>query len=462
MATARSGFSSRLGFVAAAAGSAVGLGNIWKFPYETADNGGGAFLFVYIICIFLIGFPVMVGEIAMGRKTGANPFGAYKQLGGKSWSWVGLLGVICGLMILSFYNVVAGWSFGYFLQISFGDLLAQEDHGAFFGTYAADIGDNFLFSLAFMLLTGFVVLRGIQKGIESASKILMPMLFAILIALIIYALTLPGAGEGVAYYLTPDFSKLNLGVLNSAMGQAFFSLSLGMGALITYGSYISKSDNITTSATIVTLADTSVAFLSGLLMLPLVFSAGLETEGGPGLVFTILPGIFQGMGAIAGRIVGGTFFLLLCVAALTSTISLLEVPVAYLVDERKWPRRKAVITMAAVIFLLGLPSMVSFGAVDWLSNLTYGGESGKSFLDLVADTFSEVGLPLGGMLMSIFIGVRWKTNNLSDEIAIGNPKYKGSWLETAINVMITYVCPVVLALIFVSNLLQKFAGVSIL
>jgi NSS family neurotransmitter:Na+ symporter len=291
----------------------------------------------------------------------------------------------------------------------------------------------------------------------------MPMLFVILVGLIVYALTLPGAGEGVAYYLTPDFSKIDLGVINSAMGQAFFSLSLGMGALITYGSYISKQDNITTSATIVTLADTAVAFLSGLLMLPLVFSSGLAADAsGPGLVFTILPSIFDSMGPFAGRIVGGTFFLLLCVAALTSTISLLEVPVAYMVDEKKWPRRRSVILLAAGIFLLGLPSMLSFGAVEGLSNLSYGGETGKSFLDLVADTFSEVGLPLGGMLLSIFIAYRWKTREMSAEIAQGNPSYEGSWLETFINVMISYVCPIVLALIFLSNLSQKFLGLNIL
>ena len=199
----RSGFSSRLGFVAAAAGSAVGLGNIWKFPYETAQNGGGAFLFIYLLFVFLIGFPVMVGEIAMGRKTQSNPYGAYNILGGKNWALVGLLGVICGVMILSFYNVVAGWAFGYFLEISFGNLLAQEDYGAFFGEYAANITDNFFFSLAFMVITAFVVFRGVQKGIEAAAKILMPVLFLILIGLIIYAFTLPNATQGLAYYLTP-------------------------------------------------------------------------------------------------------------------------------------------------------------------------------------------------------------------------------------------------------------------
>ncbi|MEO1449161.1 MAG: sodium-dependent transporter, partial [Bacteroidota bacterium] len=231
MAASRSGFSSRIGFVAAAAGSAVGLGNIWRFPYETGNNGGAAFLLIYLLCTVLIGFPIMVGEISLGRHTQSNPFGAYKQLGGKNWGWVGLFGVICGVMILSFYNVVAGWAFGYFVQIAFGGLLEQSDFGGYFGGYIRDFGDNLIFSLIFMVLTAFIVIRGIQSGIETASKILMPVLFILLGGMIIYALSLEGAGAGVSYYLVPDFSKITFRTVYSALGQAFFSLSLGMGAL---------------------------------------------------------------------------------------------------------------------------------------------------------------------------------------------------------------------------------------
>ena len=461
MAISRKGFSSRLGFVAAAAGSAVGLGNIWKFPYETAQNGGGAFLLLYLICVVVIGFPVMMGEISLGRATQTNPVGAYRQAAGPRWTWIGIMGVLCGVMILSFYNVVAGWAFGYFIEISFGSLLDHPDHGAFFGEYVANIADNFTFSLIFMVLTAVVVLRGIQSGIEAASKVLMPMLFLILVGLIIYALTLPNAMAGISYYLLPDFSKIHLSTINSAMGQAFFSLSLGMGALITYGSYISKDDNIVTSASIVTLADTAVAFLAGLLMLPLVFSLGEPPEAsGPGLVFTILPGIFHNMGPLVGRIVGGAFFLLLSVAALTSTISLLEVPVAYLVDDRRVPRKTAVIGTAAVIFIIGLPSMLSFGAVDFLSAIEYGGSS-HAFLDLVNDVFSEVGLPLGGLIMSLVIIHRWGKAQMTQEIAQGHPHYQGSWVETFVRLALTYVAPLVLGLIFISNLLEKFFGLSV-
>ncbi|MEM7372750.1 MAG: sodium-dependent transporter [Bacteroidota bacterium] len=457
MSDSRSGFSSRIGFVAAAAGSAVGLGNIWKFPYETAQNGGGAFLFLYLIFVFLIGFPVMVGEIAMGRNTSSNPFGAYNKLGGKNWAYVGLLGVICGVMILSFYNVIAGWAFGYFLQVSFGDLLAEENYGQFFGAYISDISNVFFFSLSFMVVTGFVVWRGVQKGIEFAAKLLMPILFVILIGLIIFALTLPNAGLGIEYYLTPDFSKLTLPTINSAMGHAFFTLSLGMGALITYGSYISKKDNITSSAAIVTTADTAVAFLAGLLMLPLVFIQGEAPEAsGPGLVFVILPGIFEQMGPFLGRFIGGTFFLLLCVAALTSTISLLEVPVSYFVDEKKWSRAKSVIVLSSVIFALGLPSMMSQGDNALIPPLPFLHAPNNTFLDLVADTFTVVSLPLGGLLMCIFISRRWGTAKLSEEVAQGNPSYIGSRLEKAINLLITYILPVVLGIIFIVNVYTIF------
>lgn len=461
MAASRSGFSSRLGFVAAAAGSAVGLGNIWKFPYETGENGGAAFLLVYLICTILIGFPVMVGEIAMGRKTQANPFGAYNKLGGKNWAFVGLFGVICGVMILSFYNVVAGWAFGYFVQIVFGDLLSQQDFAGFFGGYVADFSDNLIYSLVFMALTAFIVVRGVKDGIEAAAKILMPFLFAILIGLIVYGLFLPGASKGIEFYLVPDLSKINFATIYSALGQAFFSLSLGMGALITYGSYISKKENIIASAAIVTAADVMVAFLAGLLIFPLVFSQGQSPSEGPGLVFIALPGIFQSMGPVVGKIIGGSFFLLLCVAALTSTISLLEVPVAYIVDERKWPRKRAVWVLAGIVFVIGLGSMLSQGAVGFFSNFLHYEGADKTFLDFVDDIFNQAGLPLGGFLMSLFIAMRWKTANMADEIAEGYPEFKGSIVQKFVNVMITYVAPVLLGIIFLLTVLQKFFGVTI-
>ena len=462
----RSGFSSRLGFVAAAAGSAVGLGNIWSFPYQTGANGGAAFLVIYLLFIFLIGFPIMVGEIAIGRRTQSNPYGAYKQLGGKSWAWLGFFGVLCGVMILSFYNVVAGWAFGYFVQIAFDDLLSlgsPEAYGSFFGEYTADVTDNMLYSIAFMVITAFIVMRGVQKGIETASKILMPVLFVILFGLIGYALTLPNAMDGVRFYLQPDFSKLSVQVLYSALGQAFFSLSLGMGALITYGSYIGKKENIVSAGGIVTLADTSVAFLAGLLILPLVFSQGIQPGEGPGLVFVTLPGVFESMGGI-GPFIGGAFFLLLSVAALTSTVSLLEVPVSFLVDEKKWSRSRSTILMAIIVFAFGLPSLLSQGAVGALSEISFFNFNGKApaFLDVIQALFLEVGLPFGGFMMSLFISRKWKTNSLKDEILDGYPNYSGSFMEKFLNTMLTLVCPVVLGIMVVITVLQKFFGIIII
>jgi NSS family neurotransmitter:Na+ symporter len=459
---ARGGFSSKLGFIAAAAGSAIGLGNIWQFPYVAGQNGGAAFLLIYVGWIALIGLPIMVGEIAIGRRTQANPYGAYKKLGGKSWGLVGLFGILCGVMILSFYNVVSGWAFGYFLQVSFGDLLLEQDFSGFFGNYVTEFEDNFVYSFAFMVITAFIVYQGVQKGIEGAAKLLMPALFVLLISLIIYGLTLPNAMDGVRFYLFPDFSLINGTSVYSALGQAFFSLSLGMGALITYGSYIGKNDNIVSSAALVTVTDTLVSFLAGLMIFPLVFSQGQSPSEGPGLVFVALPAVFQTMGPFIGKLVGGGFFLLLCFAALTSTISLLEVPVAYLVDEKRWSRKKAVAVMALVVFAVGVPSMLGFGAVDSLTNLAYYEGTVKSAMDLVQDLFYVVGLPLGGFLMSLFIATRWTTRSMSDEISHGNSSYRGSILEKFFNIMIKYICPFVLGVMFVLTMLQKFFGVAII
>lgn len=456
----RGGFSSRLGFIVAAAGSAVGLGNIWKFPYEVGQNGGAMFLLVYLICTFLICFPIMIGEIAIGRRAQKDAYGSYKSIGGKNWGMIGLFGILCGIMILSFYNVVAGWAFGYFLEISFGNLLQSEDFRSFFGSYVSDIWDNLIFSVCFMIITAFIVVKGVSGGIERASKILMPMLYVILLGLIVYSLTLDNAIEGIKFYLLPDISKLNLETIYSALGQAFFSLSLGMGALITYGSYIDKKQNIVSSAAMISIMDVSVAFLAGLLIFPLVFSQGQTPSEGPGLVFVALPGVFNAMGPVIGKIVGGGFFLLLCFAALTSTISLLEVPVAYLVDEKKLPRKAVVWMLAAFIFIVGLPSMLSQGAVDAFSSLGFYGD--KSFLDFVSEVFSDISLPLGGCLMSIFIAVKWKTHNLSDEISEGNEGYKGSFMEKVINLILVYIAPILLALIFINTVLDKFFGLSII
>lgn len=453
----RGNFSSRVGFILAAAGSAVGLGNIWRFPYLAGANGGAAFLMIYLICIFVLCFPVMVGEIAIGRKAGSDAYGSYQKLGGARWGYLGLFGILAGVFILSFYNVVAGWAFGYFLEITFGNLLGHPDHASFFGQYINDISDNFWFSAGFMVLTALIVSQGIQKGIEKANKIMMPALYMILIGLIIYSLTLPNAIEGVKFYLIPELGEINTQTFFDALRQAFFSLSLGMGTLMTYGSYLNKQQNIVSSSAIISVADSSVAFLSGLMVFPMVAAVGAYGVEGPSLVFIVLTKVFSEMGPIVGRVVGGSFFLLLCFAALTSTVSLLEVPVAYLVDQKKFPRRPVVWATSLGIFVLGLPSMISQGMVPLLNKLPF--YQGRDFLSFVSD-MCDISLTIGGCMMCIFVTYRWKINNMHDELAIGNAGYMNSFLKKYIHFMISYVCPTLLSVLSILIIADKFFGLD--
>lgn len=453
----RGNFSSRIGFILAAAGSAVGLGNIWRFPYLAGQNGGAAFLLIYLICVFTLCYPVMIGEIAIGRKVQSDAYGSYQKLGGGRWGYLGLFGILAGIFILSFYNVVAGWAFGYFLEISFGNLLNEKDFGAFFGSYINNVWTILTFSLGFMIITAVIVSQGVQKGIEAANKIMMPALYLILIGLIIYSFTLPNAMDGVKFYLVPSLSNITLQTLFDGLRQAFFSLSLGMGCLITYGSYVGKNQNIASSAAIITMADTSVAFLAGLMVFPMVAAINAYDVQGPSLVFVVLTQVFHNMGPVAGRIVGGSFFLLLCFAALTSTISLLEVPAAYFVDQKKLPRKAVVWGLALLIFVLGLPSLVSQGKVEFLSHLFFYKD--RDFLTFVSD-MCDISLTVGGCIMCIFIRYRWKIVNMNDELAIGNPGYMGSFLQKYINVTILWVCPILLGILSTGVIIDKFFGLE--
>jgi NSS family neurotransmitter:Na+ symporter len=453
----RGSFSGRVGFILAAAGSAVGLGNIWRFPYLAGQNGGAIFLLFYLLCVFLLCYPVMVGEIAIGRNTQSDAYGSYKKLGGKGWGLLGIFGILAGIFILSFYNVVAGWAFGYFLEISFGNLLNQNDFGAFFGNYINDISDNFWFSLVFMVLTAIIVAQGIQKGIEAANKIMMPALYLILIGLIIYSLTLPNAWDGVVLYLVPDFSNFKVQTVFDGLRQAFFSLSLGMGALITYGSYLDKKENITSSAAIISFADTSVAFLAGLMVFPMVAALNAYDVSGPSLIFVVLAKVFASMDPLVGRIVGGSFFLLICFAALTSTISLLEVPAAYLVDQKKMKRKNVVWLLAILIFVLGIPSMISQGMVPALNKLSFYKD--RDFLSFVSD-MCDISLTIGGCLMSVFIARKWGMDNFNKELALGNAGFTGSFVQSYLNVIIRYVSPVLLGVLSILIIIEKFFGLE--
>ena len=461
----RGGFSSKLGFIMAAAGSAVGLGNIWGFPYEVGQGGGAAFVVIYLLFCFILCFPVMVTEIAIGRKTQKNPVGAFNSLGYKNWNIVGRLGIFSGVLILSFYNVIAGWAFGYIFEMVSGNFGIAEK----FGEYITQVFKVGAYGIIFMTVTAYVVSKGISGGIERAAKLLMTTQIGMMLNLVIYSLTLPHSMDGLKFYLIPDFSKLSGSVIYNAMGQAFFSLSLGMGALITYGSYVGKSDNIISSAAFITLADVGIALLAGLMIFPLIgyMSAGtMEGAGrGPGLIFVTLPQIFGTIGGGLGIASGTIFFVLLCFAALTSTVSLLEVPVAYVVDEMKIRRARAVWLVAALIFVIGIPSLIGNGYSDFFSTnfITYkeGGQD-TDFLSFVAALANDSILPLGGCLISFFAAHVWKKHNLDEELSIGAPGYKGSFVQKYLNFAIGYFAPIVLTSVFIFTVLFKFFGIQIL
>lgn len=460
MTVSRSKFSNKFGFVAAAAGSAVGLGNVWKFPFEAGQGGGSAFLLIYLLFCFILCFPVMVTEIAIGRRAQKSVALAFHPLGHPGWGWVGLLGLICGMVILSFYNVVAGWVLGYFVEMIQGNF----GIGQHFTEYVGDISTVSGYTAAFMIATAYIVSQGVTKGIEKANKIMMPGLVAILIFLVGYALTLDGAINGIKFYLVPDLSKINLNVIYRALGQAFFSLSLGLGAMMTYGSYLSRKEDIISSSAMITLADMSVAFLAGLMIFPFVFSQGIPPEGGPGLVFMTMPGIFQSMGPVMGIIIGSLFFLLLSFAALTSTISLLELPVAYMVDKHKIKRKYAVWYSALLVFLLGVPSMLANGYSKYFTEfITYpGSKKAVSFMDFVSDIASNTMLPFGGLMLSIFAIYVWKRRKLFRELSHGNPTLPSSFLAKYISFTLQYVVPPVLGTIFIVTILEIFFGVKVL
>lgn len=382
----------------AATGSAVGLGNIWKFPYMAGENGGAAFLVIYLGLVFTVGLSVMLCEFVIGRAAMRNPVGAYAALKGGKWKIVGFVGVGAGFIILSFYSVVAGWAIAYIFKAGSG-LMATTDPAALgniFSTFSSDPWQPLLYHALFMALTIVIIIGGVNGGIERTARILMPLLFALLIVLAIRALTLPGAMAGLEFYLAPDFSKVTGDTINGALSQAFFSLSLGMGAMITYASYLSRSVNLVRSTMLITLCDTGVAFLAGLVILPAVFAFSFDPSAGPGLVFITLPAVFAQMPL--GVVFAVLFFFLLSIAALTSAVSLLEVVVAYFVDDRGWERRRAAIVIGMMIFLLGIPSSLSLGV--W-SGFTVGG---KEFLSLMDYVGSNIFLPVGGIAVSLFVG----------------------------------------------------------
>ncbi|MCY4419535.1 MAG: sodium-dependent transporter [Cytophagales bacterium] len=459
----RGGFTGRMGFILAAAGSAIGLGNVWKFPFEVADGGGAAFLFMYLIFCFVFCLPIMVSEISIGRAAQRDAVSAF-ETGKKSWNVVGKLGVLSAVLVLSFYNIVAGWALGYVVEILMGNFSIGEE----FGTYINDIAKISLYAGIFMLLTAYTVSKGISKGIERLSKVLMPLLLSLMVILILYGFFLPHAGAGLKYYLIPNFANISLEVIYNAMGQAFFSLSLGLGAMITYGSYLPKNENIVHASAFVVLADVGIAFLAGLMIFPFVahLNAGdmSDISGGAGLIFVTLPGGFESLGPGIGLVVGSLFFLLLSFAALTSTVSLLEIPVAYAVDKLSISRKAVVWFLGLFVFLLGIPSLLSQGDSAFLSAcLSYLNSSeSRSFMDIIEHISSDTFLPLGGFGIVLYVLFGWRKKRFHAELSQGYPNYVGSIWQRYLDFSLAYLCPVILSLMVLLTILDRFIGINVL
>ena len=440
----RASFGGKLSAILVAAGSAVGLGNIWRFPYIAGENGGGAFLIIYISCILLLGIPVLLAEFTVGRHTHLNSVGAYRSLS-KRWSFLGYNSVISSLLILGFYFVVAGWTLEYFVTSVTGAIAeysSSEINALRFAQFTTSPLRPVVCTILFALLTHAVIALGVQKGIERSSKLMMPILFVMLIALAVRSMTMPGGMEGLKFFFEPDFSKVTAKTFLDAMGQAFFSLSIGLGCMITYSSYFNDKTNLQSTAFNVIALDTLVAVLAGLVIFPAVFSVGIEPTSGPSLVFVTLPSIFNTMAF--GPFWSSLFFFLLILAALTSTISLHEVLTAYLTEERRLSRKKAAWIVTIGTALLACASSLSLGV--WGEFNIFG----LNLFDSLDFVTANVLLPLGGLLTSVFAGWVLDRKVLRTEIS-DHGRLKCRLLGLLI-VLLRYVCPVLLGSIFLYNM----------
>lgn len=411
----RGGFATKIGVVLATVGAAVGLGNIWRFPYLAGTNGGGAFILTYLACVLFVGVPILIMEFYIGRKTGQNPKAAFRTLtGGNRWSWVGWLCLVCAVLILSFYSVVAGWTAEYLIQSVTGGLEGKSsaELSTMFGEFTDHPVKPLFWLFVVLGLTALISLGGIKNGIERVSNILMPLLFVILLVLAVNSLMLPGAKEGLRFMFQPDFSKITPQVFLEALGQAFFSLSIGMGALITYASYFNKETNLPKTALIVAGLDTAVALLAGVIIFPIVFSFGLSPAEGPKLVFVALPSLFSQM--VGGQIWSVLFFLLLLVAALTSTIAIAEVVVTMLHEEYRISRTKATLSVLALCTILGTFCSLSLGV--W-SSYTLFDKGVFGLFEFLAASIIE---PIGGAAVALFGGWIISKEWIREELSLGS------------------------------------------
>lgn len=444
----RDSFGSRFGALVAMAGSAVGLGNLWRFPYLVGENGGAAFIIIYIILSFLICLPIFISEFVIGRRSQKNAYAAFRDLsGGSAWRWVGLLTIAVPLVVLSYYSVIGGWSVEYFvksLTFSFTGGNSQGAMATMFSDFATSTWAPLICHTIFLLATTLIVVVGIKDGIEKFSKIMMPVLFIIVVAIAVYALTLPGAGKGVEYLFNPDFSKINGQSIAAALGQAFFSLSLGFGTIMTYASYVDKKENIMVQSGATAISDLMFALIAGLAIMPAVFAFGLNPQSGPGLVFETLPFVFGQMPG--GSLVAILFFVALLVAALTSSISMLEVAVAFLVEEKGMSRISACIVLFVLCWVVGTICSLSFGPLSGVQ--IFGG----SIFDFFDNLSSNILMTLGSLLTVLFVGWRLKKTDIYDEFTNGETLSANAKIFGVLWFLIRYICPVAIISIFIYGL----------
>ena len=441
----RRGFATRMGIILATAGSAVGLGNVWRFPYVTGQNGGAAFILIYVVCLLLLGIPGMLSEFIIGRRGQSNAARAYYSFSGsRVWRLVGHLGILTSSVILGFYSVVAGWCLQYLFASIVGTLSGDADYVAgYFATFSSDPWKPCLWAVAFILMTHLVVVRGVQKGIERASKVLMPLLLVLLVVIVIASCSLPGAWEGVMFLFKPDFTKITSGTLLDALGQAFFSLSLGTACLCTYASYFSHDTHLLRAASQIAAIDLLIAILAGLMIFPAVFSVGVEPSQGPSLIFITLPNVFQqafSAAPLLGRIIAILFYALLVFAALTSTISMHEIGTAFFTEELHLPRRRSAWIITSVCSVLAVLCSLSVGAVEGISIM------GQPLLDFCDNLTAKFMLPLGGLLTSIFIGWFANQRDVRDEFTNRGTVARG--LFPVYQLAVRFIVPVLILLVF--------------
>ena len=446
----RDSFGSRFGALVAMAGSAVGLGNLWRFPYLVGENGGAAFIIIYILLSFLICLPIFISEFVIGRRSQKNAYAAFRDLsGGSAWRWVGLFTIIVPLVVLSYYSVIGGWSVEYLLKsvsFSFTGAASQSVFHTMFTDFVSSTWAPLLVHTVFLIVTTMIVVVGIKDGIEKFSKVMMPLLFIIVVAIAIYSLSLPGAKAGLDYLFNPDFSKITGKACAAALGQAFFSLSLGFGTIMTYASYVSKKENILFQSTATAISDLMFALIAGMAIMPAVFAFGINPQSGPGLVFETLPFVFGQMPA--GGVVAILFFLALLVAALTSSISMLEVAVAYLVEEKRMSRVWACVILFVICWVVGALCSLSFGP---LSHIQIDGGNLFDFFDNLS---SNILMTLGSLLTVLFVGWRLKKTDVYDEFTNGGTLSRSAKIFGVLWFLIRYVCPIAITVIFLSGLLS--------